>query len=296
MSVVERDEHEREEPDESLNFAPDAPPPSRRRWANGRTLRDGRRLYWWIEILAVLAFYLVYSFVRNLHHGNAAVARQHAYDLIDIQRTLGIYHEQTIQAWAHHSRLLVITANYFYGSLHFIVTGGVMIYLYRRWTNDYPRWRNTLAISTGVALIGFALFPLMPPRMLPQSFHFIDTLAKDPAFWSFNSGAVNKISNQFAAMPSVHCAWALWCACALVPRLRHLWAKVLAALYPVVTTIVIVVTANHYVLDAVGGFLAFGIGFALARAFTRAGRVAVEASEPPRALKDGRAEPAAACR
>jgi hypothetical protein len=268
MSVVEHDE--RDEPADHSVATLDAPR-TPRRWANGRTLRDGRRLYWWIEILAGLAFYICYSFVRNLHHGNAAEARQHAYDLIDIQKWLGINHEQSIQAWAHHSRVFVIAANYFYGSLHFIVTAGVMIYLYRRWTNDYPRWRNTLAISTGAALIGFALFPLMPPRLLPHHFGFIDTLAKDPAFWSFNSGTVNKISNQFAAMPSVHCAWALWCACALVPRLRHVWAKALAALYPVLTTVVIVVTANHYILDAVGGFLAFGVGFTLARAFTRAG-------------------------
>ena len=80
----------------------------------------------------------------------------------------------------------------------------------------------------------------MPPRLLdgfcnsyavrlPCHYGFVDTLAKDPAFWSFNSGAVSKISNQFAAMPSVHCAWALWCACALVPRLQARWAKVLAA-------------------------------------------------------------------
>ena len=102
-----------------------------------------------------------------------------------------------------------------------------MIYLYRKWTDDYPRWRNTLGIATGLALIGFAFFPLMPPRLLDRhrtypfvrhNYGFVDTLAKDPTFWSFNSGAVSKISNQFAAMPSVHCAWALWCACALVPR------------------------------------------------------------------------------
>jgi hypothetical protein len=101
---------------------------------------------------------------------------------------------------------------------------------------------------------------------------FFDTLAKDPAFWSFNSGAVNKISNQFAAMPSVHCAWAGWCACALVPRLRHGWAKVLAVLYPVTTVTVIVVTANHYFLDAAGGFTVLGLGYLLSRLFTRAGR------------------------
>jgi hypothetical protein len=156
-----------------------------------------------------------------------------------------------------------------------------MIYLYRRWTDDYPRWRNTLGIATGLALIGFAFFPLLPPRLLDSysqvhhlgiHYGFVDTLAKDPAFWSFNSGAVNKISNQFAAMPSVHCAWALWCACALVPRVKHAWAKALAVLYPVTTVTVIVVTANHYFLDAAGGFLVFGVGYAAARIFTRAGR------------------------
>jgi len=147
-----------------------------------------------------------------------------------------------------------------------------MVYLYRKWTNDYPRWRNTLGIATGLALIGFAFFPLLPPRLMPGSYGFVDTLAKDPAFWSFNSGAVSKISNQFAAMPSVHCAWALWCACALVPRVKHLWAKVLAVVYPITTVTVIVVTANHYLLDAVGGFFVLGVGYLLAWVFTRAGR------------------------
>jgi len=103
-------------------------------------------------------------------------------------------------------------------------------------------------------------------------YHFVDTLAKDPAFWSFNSGAVNKISNQFAAMPSVHCAWALWCACAMVPRARRRWVKIAFVLYPVGTVTAIVLTGNHYVLDAVGGFAVLGIGYALARTVTRAGQ------------------------
>jgi membrane-associated phospholipid phosphatase len=73
-------------------------------------------------------------------------------------------------------------------------------------------------------------------------------------------------------MPSVHCAWALFCACALVPRLRHSWAKVLAALYPILTVTAIVLTGNHYFLDAVGGFAIFGIGYAGGKLFTRSGR------------------------
>lgn len=271
MSVVE------EEHDETLV---DPARPRRRKLRGGRRLRDGHYLYWWVEILAVVVFYVVYSTIRNLHHGDPAEAFQHAKELIRLQQDLGINHEQAVQDWALGWRPLVIAANYFYGSLHFIVTGGVMVYLYRKWSNDYPLWRNTLAVATGLALIGFALFPLMPPRLLPGfcgphpgfPCQFRDTLAQDPAFWSFNSGAVNKISNQFAAMPSVHCAWALWCACALVPRLKHWWAKALAAVYPVTTVTAIVITANHYFLDAPAGFLALGIGYVAARTFTRAGR------------------------
>jgi hypothetical protein len=261
MSVVEQ-----EEP------TPPSSVPLHRRLPGGRTLRDGRRLYWWGELIAVLVFYGVYSFIRNLHHGNPHEAYENALDVMRWQKSLGINHEQAIQAWALGSRAFIVAANYFYGSLHFIVTGGVMIYLYRKWSDDYPLWRNTLAVGTGLALIGFAFFPLMPPRLLPHHYGFVDTLAKDPAFWSFNSGAVSKISNQFAAMPSVHCAWALWCACALVPRLKHVWAKVLAVIYPVTTVTAIVITANHYFLDAPAGFLALGLGYLAARAFTRAGR------------------------
>ena len=258
--------------------------PRRRRWRGGRRLSDGHYLYWWVEILAIIAFYLVYSTIRNLHHGDPAEAYQHAKELIGLQRDLGLYHEQTIQEWALGFRPLIIAANYFYGSFHFVVTGGVLVYLYRKWSDDYPLWRNTLAVGTGLALIGFALFPLMPPRLLPDFcdhhvlaackglYHFRDTLAEDPAFWSFNSGAVNKISNQFAAMPSVHCAWALWCACALIPRVKHTWAKVLAGLYPVATVTTIVVTANHYILDAPAGFFVLGVGYVVARLVTRAGR------------------------
>ena len=101
---------------------------------------------------------------------------------------LGIYHEETLQDWALHFKPLIIAANYFYGSLHFVVTIAAGIYLFRKFSDDYPRYRNTLAIATLLALIGFKLFPLMPPRLLPESYGFVDTLAKYPTFWSFNSG------------------------------------------------------------------------------------------------------------
>jgi hypothetical protein len=249
-----------------------------RRFPGARVLGNGAVLYWWAEVAFIAIFYVVYSTVRNLNESGTALARQHAMQIMDIQRFLGINVEHKLQDWALGFRPLIIACNYFYGSMHFVVTLGVLVYLYHKWRDDYPLWRNTLAVATGLALIGFVFYPLMPPRMLPAHFGFVDTLAKDPAFWSFNSGAVNKISNQFAAMPSVHCAWALWCACALVPRLKHRWAKVLAALYPVGTVTAIVLTANHYFLDAVGGFAVLGLGYFAARLTTRAGRRPVAAT------------------
>jgi hypothetical protein len=254
---------------------------------SARPLRDGRTLRWWVEILAILGFYVVYSAIRNLHGGNTHTpphAFDHARQIMSFERHVGLFHEQTIQEWALHVRPLIITANYFYGSLHFIVTIFAGVFLYRRFSDDYPRFRNTLAIATAVALVGFALYPLAPPRMydgmhfILPNLGFVDTLAKDPTFWSFSSGGMQTISNQYAAMPSVHIAWATWCAFALAPRLKAPALRVLAASYPLITLTVIVVTANHYIIDAVGGLVILLVGWWVSGRITRAGRVPAAAT------------------
>jgi len=250
-------------------------PATHRELKGGRRLQDGRVLYWWVEILAVLAFYLVYSAIRNANGSDPARALTDARHIISIEHHLGILHEETIQRWALHFKPLIITANYFYGSLHFIVTIGAAVWLFRSHSDDYPRYRNTLAITTALALIGFTVFPLMPPRLLDVNhFHtgFVDTLKRYPTPWSFDSGPAARVSNQFAAMPSVHIAWSTWCALALVPRLKNRAQRILAGAYPFITLTVIVVTANHYFLDAVGGLVILAIGWVLAGRFTRAGR------------------------
>jgi PAP2 superfamily len=268
-------------PSVSPSAATATPARLHRRLPGKRVLSNGAVLYWWAEVAFIAIYYAVYSTIRNINESSTATARQHARQIIGFQRAVGINAEHTLQHWVINVRPLIIACNYIYGSLHFIVTAGVLIYLYHRWRDDYPLFRNALAVATGLALVGFIFYPLMPPRLLPSGYGFVDTLAKDPAFWSFNSGAVSKISNQFAAMPSVHCAWALFCACALVPRLRHRWAKVLAAVYPAVTVTAIVLTANHYFVDALAGFTVFGIGYGVARAATRAGRRPATAATTP---------------
>lgn len=231
-------------------------------------------LRWWREVLIAGLFYLVYSIVRNTQ-GSASVsegeALANALKVIRLEELLGIYREEALQQLFLGWRAFIEFWNLFYGTFHFVVTIFALVLLYRKFPVRYRRWRNTLAATTGLALIGFATYPLMPPRLLPASHGYVDTLKVFGSPWSFDSGAMNKISNQYAAMPSLHFAWAMWSACALVPALRRPWSKTLAVAYPVATLFAVVVTANHFVLDAFAGVvvLAAGglIGFALAARF-----------------------------
>jgi hypothetical protein len=132
-----------------------------------------------------------------------------------------------------------------------------------------------LACATLLGLIGFAAFSLMPPRLLDQPvekfgpprveehFGFVDTLEQYPTFWSFDSGGLKKLSNQYAAMPSLHMGWSLWSALVLFPLVRRKWARALVVLYPCATFFCIVVTANHYWLDALIGAMVLGVGYVM---------------------------------
>ena len=265
----------------------DAEPLLPSRWRRGRRLSDGSTLYWWKELLIVVVVDLVYETVRNLSTAGEGQAYRNALRIIDWQRTLGIWHEQSMQRWALDHTPLIVAANYFYGSVYIVATVLGLMFLYRFHGDDYPLWRNTLAIGTLLGLIGFATFPLMPPRLLDvmgdgqQLFGFTDTLVEFPTFWSFDSEGMKAISNQFAAMPSLHCGWAFWGTAVFFPRVRSWWAKGLAVLYPVATIYVVVITGNHYVLDAVGGLAIFVVGYWIARLVTRAGRRPVAPGTDP---------------
>jgi hypothetical protein len=180
--------------------------------------------------------------------------------VLSAEKQLHIGAEHGLQVAALHATWLIRSANVFYGSAHFLVTAAVLIWLYRRQPDRYRRWRTVLAIGTGLALIGFIVFPVLPPRMLPPTYGFQDTLHSLGGLWSFNSGVVEHISDPFAAMPSLHLCWATWCTAVLVPGLRHRWSKALAISYPIVTAVVVVVTGNHYLLDLVGGVACLAIG------------------------------------
>jgi hypothetical protein len=237
------------------------------------------RLRWYREVLTVAVFYAAYSAIRNVFGSNAVapdVALANAERVIRLQQALRLYVEPDVQRvvldW---STTFIRFWNLYYGTLHFVVTGGIMVWLFRRHPAAYPRRRNTLAAMTGLALAGFSLFPLMPPRLLAatgpfgggdlrHAGAFVDTLAEFPTLWSFSSTTMQTVSNQYAAMPSLHVGWSLWCVVSVLPFLRSRIAKLAVTCYVPATVFAIVVTANHYWIDAVGGAAVFGVAMLVA--------------------------------
>jgi membrane-associated phospholipid phosphatase len=249
----------------------------------------------WKEIVIVAVFYGIYTLTRN-RFGSFRVGENdiplHAFNnavkVIRIERALGLYHEESFQEWFLQYEWFLQALNTFYGTAHFVITLGVFLILFRRRKDVFPLYRNALAAMTGLAIIGFALFPLMPPRLLDEpcppngfggaciqhelrnyngatEFGFVDTLEDFGGPWDFSSGAMAKASNQYAAMPSLHIGWASWVAFGILPLARKRWVKLAVVLYPALTLFTIVVTGNHFWLDGVGGLLVLGLGFLIGK-------------------------------
>ncbi len=242
------------------------------------------RLRWWREVLYIVGFYLAYSLVRN-QFGSAAVGAERAFRnaerVIGIERALGLFFEQPLQAlfldWTGFIRFW----NIWYATAHFLVTPVALAWLFRQDPRRYRRWRNTILATSAIALVGYSLYPLMPPRLLnepasrlggaayaTEDFGFVDTMSVVGGLWSFDDRHIQRLSNQYAAMPSLHIGWSTWVALALIPLLRARWAKTLALAYPAAMFFCIVVTANHFWLDAVGGWACLAAGYLVARRLT----------------------------
>jgi hypothetical protein len=228
-------------------------------WARDRQPAAPR---WWQELLLIAVLYGGYTLTRDALPTHKTAAFHRAASVVSVERWLHI----DIEHWANHlvagTKWLAYGCDYYYSTLHFAVTLGVLIWLYRRHPSRYRSIRSVLLITTLVALVGFALLPLAPPRMLHG---YVDTVVRFHTWGSFASPSVAKASNEFAAMPSLHIGWSLWCAFAIVSLARRRWVRVIGAVYPFATLFVILGTANHYVLDAAGGAAALVTGIVVQR-------------------------------
>ncbi|MEV0691920.1 phosphatase PAP2 family protein [Streptomyces sp. NPDC050388] len=228
-----------------------------------RRLRTPRRPRLWFEILLIAVSYWTYSLVRNAVPEQKSKALRNADWLWDLEQQLGLAFEQSVNHAVNSVTWLVVGMNYYYATLHFVVTLGVLVWLYRTHPGRYAATRLVLFSTTVVALAGYYLFPLAPPRLMNGG-GFIDTVVVHETWGSMASGDLKNMSNQYAAMPSMHIGWSVWCGLTVFALATVPWARVLGLLYPAGTLVVIVATANHFWLDAVGGLLCLALGYALA--------------------------------
>ncbi|MFE2280678.1 phosphatase PAP2 family protein [Streptomyces sp. NPDC059454] len=228
-----------------------------------RRLRAPRRPRLWFEILLIAVSYWTYSLVRNAVPEQRSEALRNADWVWRLERQLGLAVEESVNHAVNSVTWLIVGMNYYYATLHFVVTLGVLVWLYRGHPGRYAAARLVLFTTTGIALVGYYLYPLAPPRLMNGQ-DFIDTVLVHQTWGSMASGDLKNMSNQYAAMPSMHIGWSVWCGLTIFALATVPWVRVLGLVYPAATLVVIVATANHFWLDAVGGVLCLAFGYCIA--------------------------------
>ncbi len=212
------------------------------------------------ESLIIAAGLAVYTMVRILVRGRTDEAIHNGRSVIHLEQSLGIFQEHGFQrlilAEAHLGE--VFKTLYLYG--HLPVIGVVAILVYYRSPSRYVMLRNAMLISGAVSLLGYGLFPAAPPRLIPDA-GFVDTVF---AGAQQSMMTPKSMMNEYAAMPSLHFAWSVLVAVGLWSVSRNPAVRAIGIVWPLVMLTTIVSTANHYLLDAAGGFVAVSIGLAIA--------------------------------
>lgn len=215
-----------------------------------------------LELLLIRVGYSLYSHIRAAAPSSRSVAEGHGSQIHAVERALGIDIEHAVNHAVVNLPWLEKFFNFYYTSFHFVVPLTILAVLYWRRPGDYRWARASLGLGTVLALVGFWLYPLAPPRLMP-ALGFIDTVHGPQDLAHPQYGAMTAISNQYAAMPSLHFGWSLWCGIVIITLAPKGWQKLLGALHPLITVCAIVATANHWVLDAVGGAVVISAGFGL---------------------------------
>ncbi|MFI1165260.1 phosphatase PAP2 family protein [Streptomyces sp. NPDC020801] len=227
------------------------------------------RLRWWTELPLILLVYGCYSAGRLLARSDVSSAVDHGLSILRLEKLLHLNAEHPLNRLFTREPWLGVPADFWYASLHYLVTPAVLIWLFRARTAHYRAARTWLMTSTFIGLIGFTLLPTCPPRLLSAGHGFVDTMAHYSSYgwWGAQASAprgLGGMTNQYAAMPSLHVGWALWCGVMLWRHGGTRRAKAAGIAYPLLTALVVMGTANHYFLDAVAGVAVMGVGILLA--------------------------------
>lgn len=248
-----------------------------------------------LELLLIRVTYAAYAQVRLAANGGSnsagrARAEEHGQQILDLERLLRIDIEHAVNHAVVKIGWLREFFDFYYTSFHFLVPLAVLGLLLWRRPVDYRWARSALGFTTILALVGFWLYPLAPPRLMPD-LGYIDTVHGVQDFSQPDYGTLTHLTNQYAAMPSLHFGWSLWCGLVVAIIAPRVWMKALGLLHPLFTAAAIVATGNHWILDAAGGAVVVGAGFGLTyllqgpRARTTVAAAEL-GSEPPTPAKD----------
>ena len=209
-------------------------------------------------VLGVLAYFRI----RRLTVGKPQVALHHANSLLALERRVGLDQEHHLNSVAHGGTdPLVDVANWVYIWGHWPVIITTLVWLLAKHRDSYKTFRNAMLISGGIGLIVFMLYPMAPPRFLPE-LGFVDTVTlKSHAYRVLQPPA---LVNQYAAMPSLHVGWDLLMGIAIITRASRRWVKAIGFMLPVLMFLAIVLTANHYILDGIAGMTLASFGLLVA--------------------------------
>lgn len=212
---------------------------------------------------------LAYTLVRGLERGGRDEAVRNSYQLVRLEKALGINHEVWIQQNALANEGLTRFANMVYVWWHWPVLVGVLVWMFVRHNEHYTLYRNALLISGLIGLVFFAMYPAAPPRFMPGS-GLTDTISDRAIFNNILLPA--SLANLYAAMPSLHAGWNLLASVALVRHATHPLARAFGAIMPTSMLYAIVATGNHYIIDGIVGNLVAMSGLALAMVLFRRSR------------------------
>jgi hypothetical protein len=213
---------------------------------------------------------VAYELVRGIADSQRSDAIAHGAQVINFERTTHTFFEPSLQAFFLPAHWLIDFANQVYLNAQFSIALGFLVWLYIFRNESYYFVRNMFVVAMGLALVGYTLYPTAPPRMFPQH-GFVDTIV-DFSKVNHDSTLAKIFINPYAAVPSMHCGFALMIGATGVMVSRHWWAKAFWAAWPLLVTWVVIVTANHYWVDAaLGWMVAITAAIVAQRVVARAG-------------------------
>jgi hypothetical protein len=209
-----------------------------------------------IELVAFLVLAAGYTFIRARQGTDVGAAFAHARSIAHAESWLVAHLELPLNQWLSTVAIIAVPACYFYAVFHYVATP---LILFRSWRVGgwvYRRGYWTIVLASAIALVIYARFPVAPPRLVP-GLGTVDIMREfaDYGWWGEAASAPRAIgdaTNQYAAMPSLHFGWSLWCALQMW-SFTGLWWRLAAVAYPTLQVLVVVSTANHFLLDVVGG-------------------------------------------